>query len=237
MKRISFFLSISLALSACGPLPPAPTPTLTLTPTATPTATITPSPTATLTPTITPTPSPPEIAAADFARYNLPTEGLQFETGADGVTRAIDPSAKEGKQVVYEDGEFLLRFLARYLKDAVDLMPTPYEPKKPSFLGDLLPDSVVDNYAIVSLVKKRNAAFIEQIGYDPYIKGKSGATVIMLDQEKLAWGLVYIQDRKNPESLQWLCVELADGGYLIIPLISNITREDYFEIYKSDWEY
>ncbi len=113
MKNLPLILFVLLALSACGPLPPAPTLTPDPSPTGrgefTPTATITPSPTVTFTPTATPTPSPPEIAAADFARYNFSTEGLKFETGADGVTRAIDPETGE---VVYEDGEFKPEFVA-----------------------------------------------------------------------------------------------------------------------------
>ncbi len=237
MKRLFFLPFVLLTLSACGPLPPAPTPTptLTLTPTATPTATITPSPTATFTPTATPTPSPPEIAAADFARYNFSTEGLKFETGADGVVRAIDPNAKEGKQVVYEDGKFLLRFLAQYLKDAVDLMPTPFKPEN-SWIGDLHPSDEVYNY-MVSLTSKQEPAFVQQIGYFPYVSGQTTGDVIMLDIEKQAWGIIFIQDSDDPQSLKWLSLELADGNLLIIPVLSKTIEDDIKELWQSDWKY
>ncbi len=194
---VTFLLFFCAILSACAPIPaPAPTSTATLVPS--PTSTFTPSPTATITPT--PTPSIPEIAAADFARYNLPTEGLQFETGADGVTRAIDPETGE---VVYEDGEFDVFFVREALVEADVLMPTIYKQMTPG--SKVLPGTPTNQmrgeYFVGVLRQSLINQFIELFGSDLTLDEngrRRNAVSFLLDPENNSWGAV--MDVQFPDS-------------------------------------
>ncbi len=231
MKRFSFFLSLLLTLSACGLLPPAPTPTptLTLTPTRTPTATLTPSPTATFTPTTTPAPSLPEIAAADFARYNLPTEGLQFETGADGVTRAIDPETGE---VVYEDGKFDLRFTVEHL---TDLMPTKYGPKTDR--PGKRPTDEARNEYLRPLYQRARDMIHRIYNLDPAVKNQITNSDIMLDPKILAWGkVIWIEKGSGSvtnETPRCLLFENSAGEIVIILMMQNFNTMDVAEFWAG----
>jgi hypothetical protein len=155
-------------------------------------------------------------AQADFEKYGFPIEGLEWVEDENGV-RARDP---ENRKIVYEDGKFSQKYVVEWAGDH-ELMPTDIEPREDILkaTGKYYPADNVKEFAYSGpLFKRMREQFQREYEFDPYVKGKTAGTLVMLDPDINAWGDIMTLDYKDPTAPRYLYYELADGTIYIVPL-------------------
>jgi hypothetical protein len=168
-----------------------------------------------------------QAAEQHFADLGYPTDGVEFVEGEVTVTGRVDGvkvfemNIKSG--VVMFDQDYVIEKAGQQ-----DLMPTDIEPREDvlNANGQYFIDDADKAFMYFGpLFKRVRDEFIKIYGFDPYVRGKTGSSEVMLDPDIKAWGKIMMLDYKDPNTARYLYYELGDsevmgeGTIIIVPLM------------------
>lgn len=159
-------------------------------------------------------------AQADFEKYGYSIEGLEFIEDENGV-RAIDP---ETGVEVFVNGEFDLEF-AVFNLDPDDLVATKYKPKDKSRVGaEGVPEEYTIGEYFLPLKNRMKEKYKMDRGIDPKTNIEFYFSPMMLDFEKLAWGLV-VREYDSSDPVEYLVYETSEDNIIYIPVMQGSSRK------------
>lgn len=166
-------------------------------------------------------------AKADFEKYGYEFSDTYEIIDDQGWVKITDP---ETGRDIYVDGDFDLRFL---VENTDDSSPTNYQPKSEASVGvpNRPPDAATQGY-FVPLFAEMREVFDLEYGYDPFTNDKSSFSTLMIDPDKLSYGIVVVVNRDSP-SEQYFVYKTSDGIIKIIPLKSG-SREQTMMFWVTD---